>query len=97
MPPTQERGLGGRCMASGGVPDAWIGERVSLRYWRGDGKNMAMGKLEAVGEHGVVIAYQDAEISRFYPWSAVLHIEHPVGGEEQERPRRQARAVSLPR
>jgi hypothetical protein len=35
------------------MPEAWIGEPVALRYWRGDGHATVECKLEAVGKRGV--------------------------------------------
>ena len=47
-------------MAKKDIPEAWIGEPVALRYWRGDGHATVECKLEAVGKRGVavVIGYE---------------------------------------
>jgi hypothetical protein len=64
------------------IPEAWIGEQVALRYWRGDGRATVDCKLEAVSKRGVAVTIEVEEESwtRFYPWSAVLHIQ--LGGDE---------------
>ena len=69
-------------MARKGIPDAWIGEQVALRYWRGDGRATVECKLEAVSKRGVavVIEVEGASWTRFYPWGSVLHIQ--LGGDE---------------
>ena len=69
-------------MAKKDVPEAWIGEPVSLRYWRGDGRATVECKLEAVSKRGVavVIEVEGASWTRFYPWGSVLHIQ--LGGDE---------------
>jgi hypothetical protein len=64
------------------IPEAWIGERVALRYWRGDGRATVECRLEAVSKRGVavVIEVQGESWTRFYPWTSVLHIQ--LGGDE---------------
>jgi hypothetical protein len=64
-------------VARKGIPDAWIGERVALRYWRGDDRATVDCKLEAVSKRGVAVAIEveGESWTRFYPWGAVLHIE----------------------
>ena len=76
-------------MAKKGIPEAWIGEPVVLRYWRGDGRATVDCKLEAVSKRGVAVAVEveGESRTRFYPWSAVLYIQ--LGGEE-DPPGRQA-------
>ena len=69
-------------MAKKDMPEAWIGEQVALRYWRGDGRATVECKLEAVSKRGVAVTIEveRASWTRFYPWSAVLHIQ--LGGDE---------------
>ena len=64
------------------IPEAWIGEPVALRYWRGDGHATVECKIEAVSKRGVavVIEVEGESWTRFYPWSSILHIE--LGGDE---------------
>ena len=81
-------------MAKKDIPEAWIGEQVALRYWRGDGRATVDCKLEAVSKRGVAgtIEVEGMSWTRFYPWSAVLHIQ--LGGDE-DPPGRQAEGSSL--
>jgi hypothetical protein len=60
----------------------WIGRSVTLRYWYGNGHNAMEGKLEDVGDRGIVFRFGKSgkQTTRFYPWNAVLHIE-PRGGQ----------------
>ena len=69
-------------MAKKDIPEAWIGEQVALRYWRGDGRATVECRLEAVSKRGVavVIAVEGESWTRFYPWSSILHIQ--LGGDE---------------
>ena len=64
-------------------PDAWVGQQVALRYWYGDGRNTLKCTLEDVGDRGVVVRFTERgkQRTRFFPWSAVLHIEPRAGGE----------------
>ena len=60
------------------IPEAWVGEQVTLTHWNGDTSSAARCTLEAVNDGGIVIATDEPEIeaprTSFYPWSAVLHI-----------------------
>jgi hypothetical protein len=70
-------------MAGEQIPEAWIGEQVALRFWRGDDRRSIECKLEAVNDRGVVVLIETEEEKsrpRFYPWSAVLQIRLGVEG-----------------
>ena len=60
-----------------GIPETWIGEQVTLRYWRGDDRASVECKLKAVSKRGVAVTIEveGESWTRFYPWSAVLHIQ----------------------
>ena len=64
-------------MAKKDIPEAWIGKRIDLRYWRGDGHATVESKLKTVSRRGVAVTIEveGESWTRFYPWSAVLHIQ----------------------
>ena len=65
-------------MAGEQVPEAWVGEQVTLEYWTGNARSSIKCGLEAVNVWGVVVATEapgeEGKRMRFYPWGAVLHI-----------------------
>jgi hypothetical protein len=86
-------------MATGQIPEAWIGEEVALQFWQGDGRSAVKGTLEAVNDRGLGLVVQAEEKEdelrrRFYPWSAVLNIEH---GVDEEPPQPPTRNLGAPR
>jgi len=75
------------------IPEAWIGEEVALQFWQGDGRSAVRGTLETVNDRGVGLVVQAEEKEdelrrRFYPWSAVLHIEYGADQEPSQSPTR---------
>lgn len=72
-------------MARKEIPEAWVGKPIALRYWRGDSHATVECKLKTVGKRGVAVAIEveGESWTRFYPWSAVLHIQ--LGDDEGQR------------
>ncbi len=70
-------------MTEESIPEAWIGQRVSLRYGE---ESRVFCNLEAINDRGVIVEESGKNgepITAFYPWSSVIAIK--VG--ETERPR----------
>ena len=65
-------------MAGEQIPEAWVGEQVTLTHWNGDTNSATRCSLEAVNDRGIVVTTEETEYqashTSFYPWSAVLHI-----------------------
>ncbi len=66
-------------MADEQIPEAWVGEQVTLMHWNGDTSSATRCTLEAVNDRGIVVETEATEIqgshTSFYPWSSVLHIQ----------------------
>lgn len=71
--------------ADSSPPEAWLGQAVRVRHpvnLRGSlAVGSSVGRLEDVGDRGVVLLVED-ELS-FYPWSSVIVISP---GETSENP-----------
>ncbi len=63
-------------MAEEQIPEAWIGKRVSLRHYQGNGDSKPIFcKLSAVSDRGVIVAEPPEGVIAFYPWSSVVAIK----------------------
>ena len=73
------------------VPEAWIGEKVSVRPVEG---STPEGVLESVDERGIVVRTEvegEEDFVAWYPLTSVVRIARA----RPEEPRRQARAYSF--
>jgi hypothetical protein len=72
----------------------WMGELLELRYFTGNNTGSLECRLSAMSEDGVLVQLvgADEDKTRFYPWSSVQRIQHPV---DEPEPPRQARAHSF--
>lgn len=58
------------------APDDWVGKQVRLQIWTGNDSNIDNVELDSVSDRGLVVKVGNKpEKSRFYPWSAVLHVQ----------------------
>ncbi len=58
------------------APDDWVGKQIRLQIWNGNDSNIDNVELDSVSDRGLVVKVgNEPEKSRFYPWSAVLHVQ----------------------
>jgi hypothetical protein len=65
-------------MAGEQIPEAWVGEQVTIEHWNGEGRSSIKCRLETVNVWGIVVAIEvpggKEKRTRFHPWGAVLQI-----------------------
>lgn len=66
------------------IPEAWIGQAVTVVHHGRDGSQQHRGVLDSVNERGVVVRSEEKDRTHFFPWTSIIHIQYPARSKTTE-------------